>query len=117
MSLNRVAVAVLAAGGVASGIAVGAVTKPTFRVNPSTVHRGQNVTFSGRHWGANKTVTLMLGYKNSEAAKIGTARTKGDGSFSQVRPILSGAPTGNYVVLACRKSCAIKVSRALKILP
>ena len=103
---------------IAGFLAVGAeaATGPTLRVSPDTARRGDNVTISGKHWGANKRVTLRIGVPNSDATSvIGRPTTKADGSFSGTVPILRSAKPGDYVILACRRQCAIKRTKPLKI--
>jgi hypothetical protein len=95
----------------------GAAVKPTLSVSPSTVHRGGKVTFSGAHWPKRVTVTLLLGYPNSEAAKFAGVKTTGTGRFTYTLPIKPTAPTGKYVVLACRNNCKTEVSKPLTIAP
>src|SRR4051812_23785109 len=103
------AIAVLAGSALAAG--------PGLTVTPRRVHQGGSVTFTGSHWAHNVKVTLLLGQPNTDANKFATVKTNGRGQFSYMLPIKPTAPTGKYVILACRKSCATKVSRSMTILP
>ena len=103
---------------IAGLLAVGAdaATGPTLRVTPSVVHRGDTVTISGKHWGSRKVVTLRIGVPRSDATSvIDTFRTEADGSFTGTVPVKPKAALGNYVILACRKQCAIKRTKPLQI--
>jgi hypothetical protein len=111
-------VSLLATAAVGAGVvATAAATGPSLTVTPSQVHRSQNVTFSGAHWARHVRVTLLLGKPNTGANKFATVTTNSRGRFRYVLPIKPTAPTGQYVILACRKSCAVKVSRSMTILP
>lgn len=112
MVLSLIAVGAL--GGVA---ATAIATGPSLTITPSHVHRSQNVTFSGAHWARHARVALLLGKPNAGANRFATVRTNRRGRFHYVLPIKPTAPTGQYVILACRRSCATKVSRKMTILP
>jgi hypothetical protein len=105
--------AVVALGAGASSTSAG--YGPTLQVSPKTVRQGGKVTFAGSYWPANKRVQLLIGPPNSEATRFASPRTDGSGNFRVTKPINSSAPTGKYVILACRNSCATKVSRKLTI--
>ena len=114
MSAFRRVVPLVIAGLLA--VSADAATGPTLRVSPSVVHRGDNVTISGKHWGSRKVVTLRIGVPNSDATSlIDTVRTEADGSFTGVVPVKPKATLGSYVILACRKQCAIKRTKPLQI--
>src|SRR4051794_27896454 len=102
-------IALLAASAFAAG--------PSLTVTPSHVHQGGKVTFTGSGWPDNSKVSLLLGRPNTAANKFATVATNGRGKFSYTLPIKPTAPTGRYVIQACRKSCANKVSRNMTILP
>jgi hypothetical protein len=118
MRARKLALALLVAGAAATATAVtSAGTRPSLKVSPNQVQQGANVTFTGSGWPANVRVQLLIGRPKSEAVKFGAPRTRGTGSFRYVLPIKPDAPTGRYVILACRNSCKTKVSRPLTILP
>ena len=105
-----VAVALACAG---TALAAG----PSLTVSPSTVHQGGKVTFSGSGWARDVRVTLLLGRPGTGANKFATVTTTRRGRFSYTLPIKPTAPTGKYVILACRKNCATKVARGMTIVP
>jgi hypothetical protein len=106
-------VVVAAAGGAAS---TSASTKPTLIVNPPHVMQGKLVAFTGSHWGKHRKVTLFLGKPGvSSMNKIADRKTNSKGHFRYVLPVKPNAPAGQYLIIACRKSCQIKVSKPLEI--
>jgi hypothetical protein len=115
MRASRMLLPVLATAALVGGAT--AATRPSLTVTPSQVHRGAHVTFSGSRWAHHVRVTLLLGKPNTGANKFATLTTNGSGRFRYVLPIKPTAPTGKYVILACRKNCATKVSRNMTILP
>jgi hypothetical protein len=116
MSAVRRAVPLVIAGFLAVG--ADAATGPTLRVNPSVAHRGDTVALSGKHWGNHKFVTLKIGLPNSDATNfIAKVETNNIGSWRGTVPVKPTARLGNYVILACRKACAIKVTKPVKIVP
>lgn len=102
---------------VAATAAVAFAAGPSLSVSPSKVHRGGRVTFTGAGWARKVKVTLLLGRPNTEANRFATVTTNALGRFRYSLPIKPTAPTGRYVILACRRSCATKVSRSMTILP
>ena len=98
-----------------AGVALAA--GPSLTVTPSTVHQGGKVTFTGAGWAHGVKVTLLLGKPNTGANKFATVTTTRRGRFAYTLPIKPTAPTGKYVILACRKNCATKVSRSMTIVP
>src|SRR4051794_21845403 len=115
MRPGKLVLAVLAAIAVAAGTALAA--GPSLTVTPSSVHQGAKVTFAGSGWAQNVKVTLLLGRPNTGANRFATVTTSRRGRFSYTLPIKPTAPTGKYVILACRKNCAMKVSRSMTIVP
>ena len=110
--LGVLAAAVLVLGGAVST----AATRPSLTVTPSMPHQGGNVTFTGSGWPHNVRITLLIGKPNTGANKFATPKTNGKGRFRYVLPIKPTAPTGKYVILACRKDCKTKVTRNMTIL-
>jgi hypothetical protein len=117
MRTPRVVVAAVAVAAVAGGAAsTAASTKPTLIVNPPHVQQGSEVAFSGSHWGKHKTVTLFLGKPGvASMNKIAGRKTNSRGHFRYVLPVKPNAPAGQYLIIACRKSCKIKVSKPMEI--
>ena len=95
-----------------------AASGPTLTVSPTTTHRGDHVAIVGKHWGSHKRVTLLVGRPKSTAtALIDKVTTTAGGEFRGTVPVLRTATPGTYYVIACRKGCAIKVRKAITILP
>ena len=119
MRKARIAVSILAAAAVVALAAVGiAATGPTLTVSPNPVHRGANVTFSGSHWAHNVKVTLKLSAPGANGANaFAIVRTNGRGKFRYALPIKPTAPTGKYLIIACRNSCKTKVTRGMTVAP
>ena len=113
----RKAVLLAAALVAAAAAPTTAGTLPSLSVTPSKVHRGSNVHFNGYSWPANKRVQLLIGRPNSEATKFASPKADGNGHFRYTQSIKASAPTGKYVILACRNNCQVKISRNLTILP
>ena len=115
---RRVLPLAIAAALVAGAAATDAAVKPTLTVNPTTTHRGDRVAIVGKHWGSHKLVTLLVGRPNSTAtALIDKVATSAAGEFRGTVPVKRSAAPGKYYVIACRRGCAIKVKKAITILP
>jgi hypothetical protein len=113
----RIAIPAFVAVTVAASTAF-AATGPTLKVTPSTVHQGSNVTFSGSGWAKRVPVTLRLGKPGVKGSnKIATVTTNRRGRFSYTLPVKPTSPTGQYLILACRKNCAVKVTKRMTIVP
>src|SRR6476660_7398909 len=94
MRPTRVAATILAAGAVLGPVA-GAATAPSLRLSPTTAHRGDKVSISGRHWGNHKQVSLYVGRPNSEATSlISKVETNNVGRFAGTVPVLKTATPG-----------------------
>jgi hypothetical protein len=113
----RIALTLLATASLVGGAAT-AATGPSLTVTPSFVHRGQNVTFSGSGWAKRVRVTLELANRGATAAnKFAVVTTNSRGRFRYTLPIKQTSPTGKYSIWACRKNCAVKITRNMTILP
>jgi len=109
-------VAAPAAGtGASSDRGAHAAAKPTLKVSPSRASPGTTITYSGRHWRARSTITLLIGPPNSEADRFSSARTSSSGTFRKKLRLPAAATPGKYVVLACRLSCRVKAQANLTI--
>ena len=115
MRSGKLVLALLATIAVAAGTALAA--SPSLTVTPSKVHQGGRVTFTGSGWARNVKVTLLLGKPGTAANTFATVTTTRRGRFSYTLPIKPTAPTGKYVIHACRKKCATDVKRSMTILP
>jgi hypothetical protein len=115
MRPGKLVLALLATGAVAAGTAFAAT--PSLTVSPSRVHQGGKVTFTGSGWAHKVKVTLLLGKPGTAANPFASVTTNGRGRFSYTLPIKPTAPTGKYVIHACRKSCATDVKRNMTIAP
>lgn len=89
--------------------------RPTLRVRPATISPGDTVTFSGSGWPANRVVELLIGPPRSEADRFTSARTGPGGRFRTSFTFPTAIQPGRYVVLACRRSCRVKVSAPLRV--
>jgi hypothetical protein len=89
--------------------------RPTLRLRPSTISPGGSVTFTGSGWPANRRVDLLIGPPFSEADKFTSARTGARGRFRTTFRFPAAIEPGRYVVLACRRSCRVKVSASLRV--
>jgi hypothetical protein len=115
---TRVAAAILAAGVLGAVADAATAPAPTLRLKPTIANRGDTVSITGRHWGNHRKVSLYVRRASSPArALISTVETTNDGRFAGTVPVRRKATPGDYVVLACRKGCAIKVAKPLKVLP
>lgn len=113
--MRRLALAillVLALG--AAGIAV-AATRPSVRVAPTTVERGELLTVSGTGWARSANVELLVGPPRSEADHVGSVRTTSRGTFRRRLRISSRAATGRFVLLACRRECRVKATVSFRV--
>ncbi len=117
--LAGVAACALVAAGVAPAVerASSAAAKPTARVAPSIVKRGQAITVTGAHWPRNVTVQLLIGPPQSEAERVGSARTTSRGTFRRklVPPAWVQARLGRWVLLACRRDCRVKATATFRL--
>src|SRR4051794_13572824 len=115
MRPGKLVLALFATVVVATGTALAA--GPSLTVTPSRVHQGGRVAFTGSRWPHKVKVTLLLGKPGTAANPFATVTTDRRGRFSYRLPIKPTAPTGKYVIHACRKSCATDVKRNMTILP
>jgi hypothetical protein len=111
----KLILAVVVALAMAGAAAVAA--SPSLTVSPGTVHQGGKVTFSGAGWPHKAKVTLRLGKPGTASNPIAAVTTDARGRFRYALPIKPAAPTGKYVIHACRKNCAIDVKRNMTIVP
>ena len=97
--------------------ALSASTKPTVRVAPSVVKRGQAITVTGSHWPKRVTVQLLIGPPQAGAERFGSARTTSRGTFSRklVLPAWVQARLGRWVVLGCRRDCRVKATASFRL--
>src|SRR3954470_1975741 len=109
MRSPRMVVAGIATAATVAGSVAAFAAGPSLTVTPNRVHQGGQVVFSGSGWPHHVRVTLLLGKPNTGANKITTLSTNSRGRFRYSLPIRPTAPTGKYVILACRKNCKTKV--------
>lgn len=123
MSSTRTIPARIPAVGLALGLLVafaplgGAVAsaRPQLTVRPATVEAGDDVSFSGSGFLANRQVQILIGPPRSEASPVGSARAGRRGHFRVQIRLSTRARPGRYVALACQRSCRIKASANLRI--
>jgi hypothetical protein len=92
-----------------------AATKPHLTVKPPILGPGEHLTMVGRGFGASHRVTLLIGPPNSEAVKVASTKTNRKGRFSKGIFLANDIEPGEYVVLACRRSCAVKASAKITV--
>lgn len=105
----------MAAALLAMSSVVGAASKPSVRVAPTTVKAGAVLTISGKGWPARRGVTLYMGPARSEGDRLTTVKADGAGRFTKEIRINPRLPAGRYGVLACRRQCRVKVSAAVRV--
>src|SRR4051812_10245755 len=115
MRSGKLVLALLATIAVAAGTALAA--GPSLTVTPNRVHQGAKVTFTGTGWAHKVKVTLLLGKPGPAATPSATVTPNRRGRFTYTLPIKATAPTGKYVIHACRKSCTTDIKRNMTILP
>lgn len=84
-------------------------------VSPDTVAPGGKLTVKGKGWAHNARVSILIGPPNSEASKVETLRTTSRGRFKGTLRFKDSATPGRYVLLACRKQCAVKATARFRI--
>lgn len=92
-----------------------AASKVHLKVKPPILGPGEDLTTIGSGFGARRTVTILIGPPNSEAFKVGSARTNSKGRFTKIITLSNDIEPGKYVVLACRRSCAVKASAKITV--
>jgi hypothetical protein len=107
--------ALLCAAACAAGAASGPPGAGTLRLEPKRVGVGERLTVMGRSWPARVRVRLLVGPPASEGSPVKTVRTGRRGRFRTRVPIASNATPGAYVMLACRRRCAVKRSARFTI--
>ena len=110
----------LAAGVVAAGSATSATTssataRPTVRIAPLVVQRGDRIVVTGRNWARSAIVDLLIGPPRSEADPVGRARTTSSGTFRRYLRIAPKTKPGRWVLLACRRECRIKAVKSFTV--
>jgi hypothetical protein len=107
--------AACATGAAAAGAAPQQSGAGTLRLEPQRVGVGERLTVTGRQWPARVRVRLLVGPPASEASPVKRVRTNGRGRFRTHVRIASSATPGPYVMLACRRQCAVKRSASFRI--
>jgi hypothetical protein len=100
----------------ADGAGAAARARPTLTVRPRVVRRGGSVMLYGGGFKPHVRVILLAGPPASEAARIGSAKTDGDGAFVAPVAIERDVAPGRYVALACRHDCRVKASASFRVL-
>jgi len=101
----------------ASAATTRASAERTFRVRPKEVRAGERVRASGRRWPRRARVHLLVGPPNSEASHVAWARTNRRGRFRKSVRIAAGTAPGTWVMLACRRQCAVKRLARFRVAP
>jgi hypothetical protein len=107
--------ALLCAAACTAGAGSGPPGAGTLRLEPKRVEAGERRTVTGRSWPARVRVRLLVGPPASEGSPVKAVRTDRRGRFRTRVPIASNATPGAYVMLACRRQCAIKRSARFTI--
>ena len=96
-------------------LAAPAAAAPSVSVSPEVVPPGGSITVKGKGWPHNSRVTILIGVPNSEADKVMSLRTTARGRFKGTIRFRDSARQGRYVLLACRKQCAVKATAHFRI--
>jgi hypothetical protein len=94
-------------------VATAKAVKPRLRVVPRTVTLGGRITLVGRGFRRNASVWLGVGPPQSEATRVGSARTDGRGAFRKT--LNPRRHTGRWVAIACQRGCRIKAGATFRI--
>jgi hypothetical protein len=94
-----------------------AAAAPTLRVTPKIVRAGERVRAVGRRWPPRVRVHLLIGPPNSEASHAAWARTTRRGRLRKSVRIEAGTAPGTWVMLACRRQCAVKRLAKFQVVP
>lgn len=100
--------------GLLGAVAVSAVA-PSVSVSPTSVVPGHSVLVTGRHWPRRVRVELLIGPPQSEASHVAWVTTTSSGTLRKRLAIARRAATGRFVLLACRRSCRVKVQASFRI--
>lgn len=92
-----------------------AVAAPSVSVSPDVIPPGGKLSVKGKGWAPDARVSILVGRPRSEAAKLGTLRTNSRGRFKGTLKLNRSAEQGRYVLLACRRKCAIKAKAKFRI--
>jgi len=84
------------------------------RVVPSPVLRGRPITLVGSSFRHNSSVWIGVGPPQSEATRIGSARTDARGGFRKTFTVHRSP--GRWVALACQRGCRIKAGASFRII-
>jgi hypothetical protein len=96
-------------------VAAPAVAAPGVGVSPKTISPGGTITVEGKGWKPSSRVSILIGPRNSEADKVGTLRANERGRIKGKLKFSKSAAPGRYVLLACRKQCAVKATANFRI--
>jgi len=79
------------------------------------VKRGHRIVVTGRHWPRSAIVELLIGPPNSEADRVGRARTTNAGTFRRYLRISPATTPGRWVLLGCRRECRVKAVNSFRV--
>ena len=93
----------------------GCEAKPNVRLRatPRTIPPGGHITLTGSGFHSSASVWIGVGPPQSEATRIGSARTDATGAFRKTFTI-SRQP-GRYVAIACQRQCRVKASATFRV--
>ena len=84
-------------------------------MSPSITVAGSTIIARGRNWERRARVQLLIGPPRSEADPVATVRTTARGSFAKRITLSRAIGPGKWILLACRRECAIKRSARFTI--
>ena len=110
----RFALSLTIAALVLPGATLGA-GQPRLRIVDATVPVGGTLVAVGSGWPAASRVQLLIGPPQAGAVVVATARTTNRGSFRKGMRLSTRWKRGRYVLLACRRSCRVKVAANFRV--
>jgi hypothetical protein len=84
-----------------------AAKRPSVEVTPHEISSGERIVVRGKHFKPDANVKLLIGPPRSEGVPIASAHTDARGRF---RKAISFDGEGRWVLLACRRDCAVKAT-------
>lgn len=96
--------------------ALAASGAPSVEAERTRPHSGERIRVVGAGFEPHERVAVLIGPPRSEAQRLGGTRAASDGSFEKRVRIPRGM-TGPAVLLGCQRSCRIKDTQRIRILP
>ena len=93
-----------------------AAGRPYIQSDKARPTENEQIRIVGAGFKPRQRVTVLIGPPNAGAGPLGTTTAASDGTFEK-RVRLPRGMTGAAVLLGCQRSCAVKDTQRIRILP